>query len=96
METLEIYEQMAVKIIAVQEAIIGPLAVDQAKKVSELTIEWDNKIVHIDGNGKNAIQSLIQVYKQLFGLNSVEVSKDAVSSLSNLLSAEQVPELLSA
>ena len=87
---------MAVKIIAVQEAIIGPLAVDQAKKIPELSIEWNNKVVHIEGNGKEAIQSLIQIYKQLFGLNSVEVSKDAVSSLSNLLSAEQVPELLSA
>lgn len=96
MELLDIYEQMAVKIIAVQEAIIGPLAISQASSVPGLILDWDAKTVAISGSGKDVIEHLIESYKDLFGLSSVEVSKDAVSNLSHLLSPEEVPELLAA
>jgi len=94
METSMIYEQMVIKIIAVQEAIIGPLAIEQASRVDNLTVDWRNKSVKIAGEGKVVVEKLIESYKELFGLSSVEVSKDAVSSLSHLLSQDQIPAML--
>lgn len=94
MEAMEIYEKMATKIIAVQEAIIGPLAIDQAQSVDNLTINWSAKSVTIMGDGKQAIEDLIKAYQQLFGSSSVEVSKEAVSNLAHMLQPEQLPELL--
>jgi hypothetical protein len=92
MEIAQIYEQMAVKIIAVQEAIIGPLAVEQASDVEGLQIDWDNKSVTITSDGKEVIGRLIEVYRELFGVSSVEVSKDAVVNLAHMLQADQIPE----
>jgi hypothetical protein len=52
MELLKVYEQMAMKIIAVQEAIIGPLAIQQAEGVEGLSIDKSTKEVSIIGDGK--------------------------------------------
>ena len=38
---MDLFEQIVVKIIQQQEAIIGPIAVEQAKQVKKLKIDWD-------------------------------------------------------
>lgn len=94
MDLANIYEQMAIKIIAVQEAIIGPLAIEQARGVVGLKVSDDGKSIVIDGDGKQVVQYLIESYRDLFGISSVEVSKDAVLNLAHMLQPDQVPEML--
>lgn len=91
---MDVYSQMAVKIIAGQEVIIGPVAVEQAKQISNLKIDWPKHSISIDGNKLDAINDLIETYKSLFGQISVEVSREAISSLLGKLPAGQMPEAL--
>ena len=92
--TKDLYSQIAARIIEGQEAIIGPVAVEQARRVSHLTLDWENQAVDIDGDGIRVIEQLVQVYKELFGQISVEVSKESAGSLLHQLSADQIPQVL--
>jgi len=91
---MNIYEQIAVRIIQGQEAIIGPVAIEQASQVEGLKIDWDNHKVSVGDNKVGAIEALIQKYKDLFGHISVEVSKQAASSLMSQLPADGLPKSL--
>jgi hypothetical protein len=91
---MDLYAQMAVKIIQSQEAIIGPVAIEQAKQVSGLEVDWAHHEVSIQGEARRTINNLITVYQELFGQISVEVSKEAASGLTGQLTADQVPEAL--
>src|SRR4051812_21111526 len=72
-----LFDQIAEKIIEQQEAIIGPVAVEQAKRVTELKIDWPKHDVDISGDPKVAIDDLVEQYKQLFGEIAVETCKEA-------------------
>lgn len=87
-----IYEQMAEKIIAKQETIIGPLAIDRAKSVQGIKIEGE--AVKIEGQPLEVIDSLIQMYEQLFGDLSVQVCKEAVGGHIQKLKSDEIPESL--
>lgn len=84
---MDVYAQIAEKIIEGQEAIIGPVAVEQAKQVANLVVDWEQKSVTIVGDKIQAIEDLVQTYQNLFGQISVEVSKesaaDVLASLAN-------------
>lgn len=91
----DIFDQMVAKIIEQQEAIIGPIAVDQAKLVKELKINWTNKHeVDITGVPQNAIDDLVQQYRDLFGQIAVETCREAVSQLLAQVPADQQPSTL--
>ena len=91
----DVYAQIAVKIIAGQEAIIGPVAIEQAQQVSNMKVDWPEHKVSISGNEVKVIEDLINRYKELFGQISVEVSKQAASSLMKQLPANAaLPEML--
>jgi molybdopterin converting factor small subunit len=90
----KLFGQIAEKIIEQQEAIIGPIAVQQAQRVGELTIDWPQHEVAISGNPQTAIDELVEKYKELFGQIAVETCKDAVSRYLAQLSADQVPSSL--
>ena len=90
----DVYAQIAERIISRQEAIIGPVAIEQAEQVHELHIDWSKHAVIISGNGVKAIDLLIERYKDLFGQVSVEVSKEAAHSLVGKLTPEQLPNML--
>ena len=51
--SMDVYEQIAVKIIGGQEAIIGPVAIEQAQRVAGLKVDWAKKEVVVDGNKKS-------------------------------------------
>lgn len=90
---MDVYEQIAVKIIQGQEAIIGPVALEQAEQVAHLGLKWSDHQVSIQGEDKIAvIDDLIDKYKDLFGHISVEVSKEAAGSLMLQLPPCSVPE----
>lgn len=91
---MDVYSQIAIKIIKSQENIIGPVAVEQAKKVHNIKLNWDKQELSISGDEADAIDSLIDIYKNLFGQISVEVSKEAAASLINKLGKNQIPEAL--
>ncbi len=91
---MDIYAQIAVRIIQGQEAIIGPVAIEQAQQVANMKIDWSKHEVTISGNEVSALENLIQKYKDLFGHISVEVSKQAAGSLMNQLPAGGLPDSL--
>jgi hypothetical protein len=91
---MSVFEQIVVKIIKSQEAIIGPVAIEQAQRVPHLKVDWDNQKVDIDGNAAGVIDELVEVYKELFGQISVEVSKEAAAPLIGQLPADQMPKAL--
>ncbi len=91
----DIFDQIVAKIIEQQEAIIGPIAVDQAKLVKELKINWANKHeVDIEGSPQIAIDELVEQYRELFGQIAVETCREAVSKLLTQLPADQQPSSL--
>lgn len=87
------YEQVAAHIIKEQESIIGPLALDQARKVSGIQVLSNNDI-KIVGDGKDVIEHLVRKYSELFGAASVEVCKEAVKEVNPTISSEDLPEIL--
>ena len=91
---MEVYNEIAAKIIEQQQTIIGPVAVEQAKAVSGLKVDWDKHQVTVSGNGADVIDKLVSQYKELFGKISVEVCKEAASKLVSQLPADQQPKSL--
>lgn len=91
---MDVYDQIAVRIIQSQEAIIGPVAVEQATHIEGLTLDWDKHEAKLGADKAGILQKLIQTYKDLFGHISVEVSKEAAGSLMQQLPASSLPELL--
>jgi len=91
---MDVFAQIATKIIEQQQNIIGPVAVEQAKAVSGLKVDWDKHEVTVTGNGASVINKLVDQYKELFGKISVEVCKDAASKLISQLPADQQPSSL--
>lgn len=91
---MDVFAQIAVKIIQAQEAIIGPVAVEQAQRVSNIKVDWPKHQVSISGDKSAAIDQLVNQYEDLFGQISVEVSKEAAASLSSQLQQDQLPKAL--
>ncbi len=91
---MDVYAEIAKKIISQQETIIGPVAIEQAKAVSGLTVDWDKKEVKVSGNEQAVIDKLVDQYKDLFGKISVEVCKEAASKLVGQLPADKQPSSL--
>lgn len=91
---MDLYTQIAEKIIEQQESIIGPIAVEQAKLVDGLDIDWPQHSVSITGSPQEAIDGLVEQYKELFGQIAVETCKEAVGRLLSQLSADQHPRSL--
>ncbi len=91
---MNIYAQIIAKIIKSQEAIIGPVAIEQAQRVPNLLVDWDNHKITINDNEAKVVDDLMAVYKELFGQISVEVSKEAAAPLIGQLPAGGLPEAL--
>lgn len=91
---MDMYAQIAEKIIKEQETIIGPIALEQAQKVSGLKVDSQNQQVSFEGDKKMIIDNLVKKYQDLFGQASVEVCRQAVRSIIADAPQEQVPALL--
>lgn len=91
---MDIYAQMADKIIRVQEGIIGPVALEQAGKVAGLHIDWQKHDIQFEGSKKDIIEKLIEQYKSLFGQASVEMCRDAVRGIISQVPPGGLPSLL--
>jgi len=91
---MDIFAKIAEKIIREQEGIIGPVALEQARKVSGLIINWEKHEVKLEGDKKEIVEKLVEQYEYLFGQASVEVCKDAVKDLLPKIPQDQMPQLL--
>lgn len=91
---MDVYAQIVERIIKSQEAIIGPVAIEQAHLVRNLDVDWNAHKITITGNSAEVITDLVEQYRNLFGQISVEVSKEAVGSLANQLPANGLPSVL--
>lgn len=91
---MDVYTQIAEKIIEQQEAIIGPVAVERAMQVKQLQINWPQHQIGLTGSPMTAIDELVEQYKELFGQIAVETCKDAVASFTSKLTPEQLPTSL--
>lgn len=89
---MDLYAQIANKIIREQQAIIGPIALEQAKKVAGLKIDDKAHEVELQGNEKEIIEKLVEQYQHLFGQTSVEVCKEAIKGMD--VTSDQLPALL--
>jgi hypothetical protein len=92
---MDVYAEIVRKIIEQQEAIIGPLAVEQAKRVKDLRVNWPDE-VKVSGDAQSAIDQLVAQYERLFGRLSVEVCKDATAHLVAQLPPDKQPKTLKA
>lgn len=85
---------MIEKIIEQQEDIIGPVAVQRAKLVDELKIDWPKHQISISGSPKTAVDDLVKQYQVLFGQIAVETCKEAVASIINQIPESERPKSL--
>lgn len=89
---MDIFEQMAGKIIKEQQIIIGPVAFEQANKVPGLKVDEKKRDVVLQGNEKEIIEKLVEQYEHLFGKASIEVCKEAIKGLQ--VPSDDLPTLL--
>lgn len=84
------YQKAVLNIVNMQKEIIGPLALDMARRVGAIKIE--NGVVEIVGDPKEVLHKLVKEYEVLFGALSVKVSKDSIKEMG--FTAEELPEIL--
>lgn len=90
---MDAYAQAVSRIIKEQQALIGPVALDQAKKVSGLEVSTVDDI-KITGNKKEVLNNLVNQYAKLFGQASVEVCKEAFSPIADKIPTSDIPDIL--
>jgi len=92
--TVDAFNKLILKIIEEQESIIGPLAVEQAKKVEGLDLDWTDHKITINGDNKLILEQLAKQYETVFGETSLEVCREVVHKMYTLLPQGQIPSLL--
>ncbi|HUD20064.1 MAG TPA: hypothetical protein VMR81_06510 [Patescibacteria group bacterium] len=88
-----LYSALATSILKGQLLVIGPLAVDQAKMVTGITVDSSNTI-RITGNEKEVLTNLVKRFERLFGKASIEVCKEAIKESQLSISDKDLPDIL--
>lgn len=73
---------------------MGPVAWEQASKVTGLRVDVKSHTVTIEGNSKEVLEKLVAQYERLFGPASREVCRDAVRPLLGQVPPDEVPAVL--
>lgn len=85
----------AVRAIVVQQkSIIGPMAVDQANKVSGIHVSSDLTSVEVSGSTNQVLTALVKQYERLFGKASVEACKESIREANISISSKDLPAVL--
>lgn len=90
---MDIYNLLVERIIKEQQSIIGPLAVEQARKVDGLSFSENNQVA-VQGSGKDVLEHLVSQYEKLFGKASVEICKEALIPIKDKLTSTDLPDVL--
>ena len=88
------FSEAVEKIVREQRNVIGPLALEQARRVNGLQIDLEKHQVSFSGNRTEILEHLVEQYKKLFGQASVQVCKDAARPVLSNVSPQEVPALL--
>lgn len=91
---MDVYAEIVVRIIKDQEAIIGPVAVEQAMHIPNLEVDWAKHKVTVKADGAKVIDKLVGQYKELFGKISVEVCREAAEPFISKLPEGHLPKSL--
>lgn len=95
MLTISIASTVAQAIVDHQKAIIGPLALEQAKKVPGIVVSSENVEVSTGTEDPTLlIEHLVKKYEELFGKTSIEVCKDAIRELTTPVAPKDLPPIL--
>lgn len=84
------YQKAVLSIVNTQKQIIGPLALDMARRVDNITII--NGSVEITGDPLTVLHKLVKEYEVLFGELSVKVSRDSIKEMN--FNPAELPEIL--
>lgn len=87
-------QSLVARIIKEQEFIIGPIAWEEAGKVSGLRVNIKAHEVNVEGDPKEVLEKLVAQYERLFGRASREVCRDAVRPLLAQVSESEIPAVL--
>lgn len=85
---------LAKSIIREQAVIIGPVAWEEAGKVTGLRIDLNTHQVNVEGNSREVLERLVGQYERLFGRASREVCREAVRPFLSQVSQEEIPAVL--
>ncbi|MBU0612292.1 hypothetical protein KKA39_01585 [Patescibacteria group bacterium] len=90
------FPKIALRIIREQELIIGPLAWNEARKVSGLQIINSEKeeVSFQNDDPKNTIDKLVFQYERIFGRASHIACRNAVQDLVAEMSPDEIPSSL--
>lgn len=91
---MTIGSQLVEQIIKEQATIIGPVAWEEASKVTGLRVDIKTHAISIEGNSKEVLGKLVAQYERLFGPASREVCRDAVRPLLGQVSPNEIPTTL--
>jgi len=86
--------QIPIRIIKEQELVIGPLAWDEAGKVSGLNIDQSHESISFSGDEKDVINRLVAQYERIFGKASHETCREAVADIIAEMPSEEIPSSL--
>ncbi len=91
-----VVQNLVTAIVERQQDIIGPIAFEQARKVSGLKIDMEGNIVVEVSQDKlgTILPDLVNAYRDLFGRASVMACKDAVKELQPSVPDSDLPEIL--
>lgn len=87
------YVDAVSRIIKQQQVLIGPIALDQARKVIGLSLNGGSSIT-FQGNKKEILENLVKQYQKLFGKASVEVCKEAFAPIADKIPTTEIPDIL--
>lgn len=91
---MSILQTMVIQIIKGQELIIGPIALNEARKVQGILITGDTNEIKLQKDDPKVVDRLVGQYEKLFGRASREVCREAVRDIIGELPAEKIPASL--
>ena len=94
MISIKTVELITQAIIKSQQSVIGPLAIEQARKVSGLNVDNKGAVVLNTKDPNKLLEQLVRTYERLFGKASVEVCKEAIKESSVTIGDKDLPAIL--
>jgi signal transduction histidine kinase len=92
---MDIFHQIAIKIIKEQESIIGKLAWKEIKNIPGVVlVDAQTEAINLTGDKQEAINNLVAHFNRLFGRASFEISQAAVEDLLQKLPPNEIPSSL--
>lgn len=84
--------QAVKNIIKEQQTIMGPIALEQARKVAGLKFSTDD--IEVVGDHKMVLNALINQYARIFGQASVQVCREAFEQYQDKIPVKDIPDIL--